>query len=346
MIIDDKDFEDMASSADPTDAQGQDGQTAQTGADTADTSTATGETEDDGLLSVVRDVVEANRTPEDQSASPAEGEEGADGDAASADDDDDFSNVPFSKHPDFRRLIRKKNEYREQAKAFEQDAVRYQNVQNFMDQNGLAAEEAADMLVVAGLMKTNPVEAWKRAKPTIQKLLIAAGEVLPDDLKARVQGGELSHDAALEVSRSRAMQASSQAQQSFETQRRQKQEQQTAASALTSAADAWETKRREKDPNFEAKQPLLMKELVYLQRVDGIPTDPAGVNAQLEKAYKAVKLPAAPVAATTGGPARPAPGQKKAITPIRGGQVAGGAKPEVKSTMDVVANVLAKRRSA
>lgn len=346
MPIDDKDFEDMASSADPTDAQGQGEQAAQTGADAADTSTATGETEDDGLLSVVRDVVDASRQPDEQSASPAEGEEGADGDAADADDEDDYSKVPFSKHPDFRRLVRKKNEYREKARAFEQDAVRYQNVQNFMDQNGLAAEEAADMLVVAGLMKTDPVEAWKRAKPTIQKLLIAAGEVLPDDLKARVQNGELSQDAALEVSRSRAMQASSQARQSFETQRRQKQEQQNAASALTTAAETWEEKRRAKDPNFEAKVPLLMKELAYLQRVDGIPSDPAGVNAQLDKAYKAVKLPAVTAPTTTTAPARPAPGQKKAVTPIRGGQVAGGAKPEVKSTMDVVTNVLAKRRSA
>lgn len=342
MPFDDKEFEDMASSADPKDAQEPiDGKVDPVAAD-ADTSPATGETEDDGLLSVVRDVVDANRKPEEQTASPAEGEED-EGQAQADQDDDDYSNVPFSKHPDFRKLVRKKNEYRDKAQAFEQDAVRYQNVQNFMDQNGLTAEEAADGLTTFALAKTNPVEAWKQAKPWVQKLLVAAGEVLPDDLKARVQAGELSNDAALEVSRTRAMSNSMQATQSFQEQRRQKQEQTSAASAITQAATDWEEDRRKKDPNFEAKMPLLMREVAFLQRRDGVPKTPEGVREQLKAAYKGIVLPAAPAAPTP----RPAVGQvKKPITPVRGGQVAGGAKPEINSTMDVLQNVMAKRRSA
>ena len=338
MPVDDNEIEDMTSSVDPTDAQEPNGLVPDPAAVAADTSTATGATEDDGLLSVVRDVVDASRKPEEQTASPAEGEEEP-GPAADA-DEDDYSKVPFSKHPDFRKLVRTKNEYREKAKVFEQDAVRYQNVQNFMDQNGLSAEEAADMLIMAGLMKTNPVEAWKRARPTIQALLRAAGEVLDDDLKTRVQAGELSHDAALEVSRSRAMSTSVQATRSFEEQRRQKQEQTSTASAIAQTANDWEAERRAKDPNFEAKMPLLMREVAFLQRAEGVPNTPEGVKAQLAKAYKGIVVPAAPAAQ------RPTPAQKKAITPIRGGQVAGGAKPEVKDTMDVLKNVMAARRSA
>lgn len=333
--LDDKDFEEMASSADLTDAQGLDGQQVEQVADNADTSTATGETEDDGLLSVVRDVVDSSRQTE-ETASPAE-TEASDQNAAET-DDDNYDNVPFSKHPDFKRLVRKKNEYRDQAQAYQQDAVRYQNVQNFMDQNGLDADEAADLLIIGGLMKTNPVEAWNRAKPVIQKLLIAAGEVLPEDLKGRVHSGEMSQEAALEVSRTRAMQQSMHATRSFEDQRRQQHEQQTAANALTQTAESWETERRAKDPNFDAKMPLIMREVAFLQRSEGIPNTPQGVQAMLQKAYKAVVLPA---------PATPRQVTKKVpITPVRGGQVAGGAKPAVNSTMDVLNNVLAASRGA
>ena len=330
---DDKDFEDMAPSADPVlDAPAADAPKAEA-AEAAEPSPATGETEEDGLLSVVRDVVDANRKPDDQTAPPAEGEEDPDlgGAPPKAQDDEDYSDVPFHKHPRFQQLLRK-------AKAHEQDAGRYQNVQNFMDQNGLGAEEAADLLVIGGLMKTNPSEAWKRMKPTIQKLLVAAGEVLDPELAARVQRGEINQAAALEVSRSRALAQSVQATQSFQDRRRQQTEQQSAGQAIAQAATDWEGERRAKDPNFEAKMPLLMKEVAYLQRVEGVPNTAEGVRAQLAKAYKGVVLPAS---AATPTPAAPAP--KKAITPIRGGAVAGGAKPEINSTMDVLKARMAKR---
>lgn len=341
MPLDDKDFEDMASSATSTDAPQPDDANVAAAADAANSSTATpGETEDEGLLSVVRDVVDANRKPEDQAAPPAAGEE--DQVEAGAEKEDDYSDVPFNTHPRFKKLIRERNDLREKAQSFEQDAVRYQNVQSFMDQNGLSAEEAANGLTTFALAKTNPVEAWKQAKPWVQQLLKAAGEVLPDDIKARVQAGEMSHEAALEVSRSRAMSTSMQATQSFQEQRRQKEQETSTASAITQAANDWEADRRVKDPNFEAKMPLLMREVAFLQRRDGVPNTPEGVKEQLKAAYKSIVLPAAPAVTAQ----RPAPAAKKAITPVRGGQVAGGAAPEVKSTMDVLNNVMAKRRSA
>lgn len=333
---DDKDFEDMASSADLEDAQELDTVEDIEAVEDADTSTATSETEDDSLLAVVRDVVEGKQT--DDEASQAENEETVEEGADQSDDDDDnYENVPFNKHPDFRRLVRKKNEFRDQAKAYEQDAIRYQNVQSFLDQHGVEAEEAAELLLIGGLMKTNPAEAWKRAKPAIQQLLIAAGEVLPNDLVSRVQAGEMSQEAALEVSRTRAMQQSMTTMQSFEAQRRQQQQHMEAVNSLRQTANDWETDRRAKDPNFEAKMPLIMREVAYLQRVEGVPNTPEGVKAQLQKAYKA---------AATVAPS-PAPAAKKrAITPVRGGQVAGGAKPAVNSTMDVVNSVLAASRGA
>lgn len=291
----------------------------------AKSSTATGENEDKDLLSVVRDVVDKSKTAASP-ASPAEGEEekSEDDKAAKKPDDENYSDVPFHRHPRFQQLLRK-------SKALEVDAVRYQNVQKFLDENGLNADEASDLLVIGALMKTNPAEAWKRMKPHVQQVLIAAGEVLPEDLQTRVQQGELSHEAALEVSRHRATAQSVQAAQSFREQQEQRRQQQATVSAVQEAAVSWEEDRRRKDPNFEAKLEPLMKEVAWLQAKEGKPATPEGVKDQLQRAYKAVN-----VTITPAQPTAPAPRPKPAITPIRGGQVAGNTRPSEMTTLDIV----------
>ncbi|QIG74381.1 hypothetical protein EVC08_069 [Rhizobium phage RHph_N65] len=321
----DDNIQDLEPSTDPTlDENSQPGASGK--ADDAVSSPATGE-EDADLLSVVRDVVKESRASD--TASPAEGEE-ENGQAAGAkkEDDENFSDVPFHKHPRFQQLLRK-------SKTFEQDAIRYQNVQGFLDREGLSAEEAADGLVIMGLMKTNPAEAWARLQPTLQKLAVAAGVILSDDLQARVQKGELTSDAALEISRARAQASSVQAAQSFQEQRRRQQEQTSFAQSLTDAASAWEQDRMAKDPNFGAKQELLMKEVAYLHLKEGRPDTPAGVTAQLQKAYKAVNA--------TFRPAPPPPSPRPAARPVTGGQVAGNQRPAAMSTLDIVR---ANRRSS
>lgn len=294
--------------------------------DDANSSTATGE-DDASLLSVVRNVVGQEDEEGDPTASPAEGEEEKENDdtALAEEDDENYSDVPFHKHPRFQQLLRK-------SKAYEQDAQRYQNVQTFIDQHGLSAEEAADGLVIMSLMKTNPAEAWKRLRPTVQNLLIAAGEVIPQDLQAKVQKGEMSQQAALEVSRARAQVQSQQAYQSFEQQRTQRQQAVSATQALVGAADAWEAERRRKDPNFDAKQEPLMKEVLFIQQKEGKATTAEGVRDQLNRAYKAVTLSA---------PKKAAPAQRTAPRTNMSGQVAGNQRPARKSTLDIINSVVA-----
>lgn len=286
----------------------------------AASSPATGENDDD-LLNVVRDAVTESKG---QAASPADG--GNDGQSTDdklpkEQDDEAYSDVPFHKHPRFQQLLRQRN-------GFRQDAERYQNVQTFLDQNGLSAEEAADGMVVMSLMKTNPVEAWKRVKPTIQKLLVAAGEVLPDDLRQMVAEGKMDQVAALEVSRARAGVSASETQMSFAEQQRQRRAERDTRTALGGAAGDWEANRRKKDPNFDAKFVPLQKEVLFLQRTEGVPNTPEGVKAQLEKAYKAVNEALKPVA--------PPPRRKPEIKPVRGGEVAGNQRPAEQSTLDIV----------
>lgn len=307
---------DEQQSADPAKAE------PQKDAEGANSSDATGEKDGD-LLSVVRDVVDKSK-PKSDPASPADGEEDGDqGDKqAKKQDDESYTDVPFHKHPRFQHLLRK-------SKTFEQDAVRYRNVQNFIDQQGLTSDEAAELLIVGGLRKTDPVATWQRIKPWVQQLLIDAGEVLPDDLQQRVQTGELSREAAFEISRTKAAHQSMQTTQSFRQQQEERRRQQEAGAAVTGAAQSWEAERRQRDPNFDAKIEPLMKEVAYLQVKEGKPATPEGVREQLQKAYKAVNaafVAPKPVQQT----ARPA------LRPVTGGQVAGNQQPKGATTLDIV----------
>lgn len=303
-------------------------------ADSSTASDVSNTVADEDSLSVVRDVVDKNRPKAEAAASSATGEEDGgdpgDSEEPKEQDNENYSDVPFNKHPRFQEVLGK-------LKASEVDATRYRNVQNFIDSQGLSANEAADGLAVMGLMKTNPVEAWKRLQPTVQKLLVAAGVVLPDDLKARVQAGEISQEAALEVSRSRAAVQSVQVQQTFDQQRAETQRKADAAAALVNAAQAWESDRQVKDPNFAAKLPALQKEVAWLQATEGRPDTPDGVKAQLKKAYDAVNA-SQPAITTT-------PRLKPAITPVNGGQVNGSVRPAPKNTLDIIQSVVAARHA-
>lgn len=301
----------------------------------ADSSDAHGDKDAKPLTSIVRDVVAAKKASEAKAdaASPAEGQnEGQETDkkAAKEPDDENYSDAPFHKHPRFQHLFRR-------MKSYEQDAVRYRNIDTFLRNNGLQSEEAAEALVIAGLLKTNSTEAWKRLKPIVQNLIIAAGEVVPDDLAPRVQAGELSREAAIEIARARASVGSMERQRQFETQQAQQRQMEAHAASLMGAAGDWEADRRKKDPNFEAKAKLLRAEVLDLQRTEGVPNTPDGVRAMLDKAYKAIVLPA---------PATPAPAPQAKRPVPASSNASGNHAPAPSSTLDVVRATRAKLRGA
>lgn len=282
---------------------------------------------DEGLLAVVRDAV--NKSKPAEAASPADedsddpntaeaSDETQAGEAETESDNESFSDVPFHNHPRFKQLIAQRDQ-------FKGDAEQYQKVQAFLDQNSLNPEEAAEGLTLMALMKHSPQEAWKRLKPRIQQLLVEAGEVLPNDLTERVRRGELTREAALEMSRLRATQDSSKRLREHEDTVRQREQQNQAVMGLRTAAADWETRMRGTDADFDAKLEALQKEVIWLQRRDGVPRDPEGVQRQLQAAYQAVNktLSASQV-------------RKPEKRPVTGGRVAGTPRAEPKSMLDLV----------
>lgn len=293
--------------------------------DPAASSPATGET-DDELLSVARDAIAKERQTGD-AASPADGENtdqdpDEEDDGPKKEDDENYSDVPFNKHPRFQHLLRK-------AKSNEQDAIRYRNVETFLRDNDLNDQEAANALKLAGLAKHSPVQAWEAIKPWVTDLLVAAGEILPDDLKQRVANGELTPDAAIEVSRARAAKNSVVTAREADTRRAQNSETAALATRIRTAAQSWEDNRTRKDPNFADKKQALLEKVVYLQSTEGVPNTEQGVRDQLNKAYKAVNESFRPAQQ---------PERRPEKRPVTGGQVAGNQRPanQSMSTLDII----------
>ena len=298
----------------------------------AESSTANDVT-DDGLLGVVRDVVKDRAEPVAAASSTDGGKVslGADGKPLPIEPDNEtFLDVPFNKHPRFQALISQRNALRE-------DAGRYQNVTNYLAENNLNAEEAANALATFAKAKVDPAGAFAELRPWLQKLLVAAGEVLPDDLRVRVEKGEMTAEVAQEVSRERAKVKSHESRQGFDAQRQQRTSQTNLVTELVGTADFWEKDRRAKDPNFAAKHPLLLREVAFLQQQEGKPKDKAGVLAQLTKAYDAVNK-------SFRAPAAAAAARRPAIKPVMGGAINGAAaQQKPRTTLDIVR---ANRRNA
>lgn len=291
-----------------------------------DSSSEATEDEQFDLLSVVRNAAEPEDEETEASSATTEDKSGeSDGSATASDtpqteqDDEDFSDVPFHNHPRFQKLIQQRN-------SFKEGAQQYQQVQEFLTENSVTADEAADALTLRALMKTDPQAAWDQLKPIAQQLLHDAGLALPEDLNQRVQQGELTKAAATEISRLRASQVTSQRNTEASRQQQAQQQQQQQVSAVRTAVGEWEMNTRGRDPDFEAKADDLQREILWLQNQEGRPSDPTGARAQLQKAYDAVNK-------RVSGAQKPKP----SVRPVTGGRSAGStgaSKPE--SMLDIV----------
>jgi len=308
---------------------------------TAESSPAkTSDTEPD-FLSVVRSVVEADDAAEakgeqpeaDPAAEPEPEPAASQADTTKSDaqgqaeqDDENFSDAPFHNHPRFKKLIAQRNEFRA---GHEQ----YRKIQDYLVENGLTGQEAAEGFEVMALLKRDPDAAWAKLKPIVQNLLLVTGQVLPDEMKARVQRGELSREAALELSRLRAGQQTAQQQREFERQRQEQMAAHAAAQAVKQEVGLWETAVRARDPDFDAKYDVIEGQVLRLQRAEGMPRTAAEAKAQLERAYQTANQMFA-----AQKPRRPE------VRPVTGGRTAGTPQAEPTSMEEVVRRALQATR--
>ena len=295
--------------------------------ESAESSPAESETEED-LLSVIQDAMQPDEEAEshseeqveelDEVAAASDTEEEADDSA----DDAEYDNVPFNKHPRFRKLLDERNAYKENADKFDV-------MQNYLSKNNLSGDEAAKGLEIMALMKNDPMAALTALKPYVQMLSETAGIMLPQDIQSRVDDGYLDEDAAKELSVARAEAARSKAQLDQVAQAQQNQQRQAVRNNLVDTANAWETKTRESDPDFDLKQDLIDARITAIVKEQGYARTPEQVLAIANQAYKDVNERF-----------QSKFGNMRPMKTASGGKLGGSPQAEPKSLAEAIGNAL------
>lgn len=175
--------------------------------------------------------------------------------------------VPFHNHPRWKEMISERE-------ALKPRAEQYDKIMNFMQQSSLSPEEMAEGMQVMAMMKNNPLEAYKAIKSYAERLAPYAGEVLPDDIRSKVDDGFIDSETAKEL-------AALKAEREFMAQRSQQAQEANAryqaeanAKAMHDAVVAWEVAEKSRDPDWSAKYEMVMDRTRILLQ-NGQPKSPS-----------------------------------------------------------------------
>lgn len=240
------------------------------------------------LLDVVKAAYEKGKPDSDSSAegdkrASAEGnvtDEKGDQDDSQAQKDDAqkaAEKLPFHNHPRWKEVNAK-------LKEAEPAADQYRKITTFMENNGLSQQEMVDGFKIMAMMKQEPAEAYKALKGYVEKLAPLAGEILPDELKRRVDDGFDSPETAQELARLRAKQDFEAAKQQEMAQRQEQQQAAERQQAMYSAVNAWEQAEQAKDPDWSAKYEMVNDRVMALLRTER----PASPSDAIEIARRAL----------------------------------------------------------
>lgn len=292
----------------------------------APTSSADSETEED-LLSVVQSAMEVEEPEEAESQSEEEVEGEYDGDAeplaASDDVDEDVSDkspVPYKR---FQEVIAEKNE-------FKHGADQFNKITDYLSHNNINADEASTGLQIMALMKNDPAKALEALTPFVNTLRELTGEVLPDDIRNRVDDGFMDEDAGRELSRARA-EADNQRRINDRVAAQQTNVQsQQHKDHLARTVTAWEDNARQNDPDYDLKQDEIDDRVRVLVSERGSPNTEEDAISMANEAYEAVNQRF-----------KARMGTKRAIRTASGGKLGGTPVAEPKSLLEAVQNAVA-----
>lgn len=256
------------------------------------------------LLDVVKNAVEPQEEDGATEASSAPDAEKSDTDASAdpedtSEDEESYDGLPFSRHPRFQKLVKQRKEFKAKAEDLEarmeplqQDAGRWANVTTFMQQNDISNDEMLDLFKFGALFKSDAGKALEMLRPYMDDLFRRTGIALPDDLSQAVEEGEITEARARELSRARAAQAEADARATRVEERSQARdtERQVAdrQAVILGAINDWEAAKKGKDPDFDAKQPLLADRTRALIAAQGQPQTREEAQAILDEAYRQV----------------------------------------------------------
>jgi hypothetical protein len=282
----------------------------QDASNTADSSTADQDAEKPSML----DAVKAALKPEGEQSSGSGDDKGAkeaadaatEGakDPAKAEEEDDLGEVTDEELKGYNHRTRRRvKQLIGKAKAFEQEleslkpaAEQMSKISSFVQENNLSREnlntlfDGAVKLKKGGLtdddfrtgvemmlaVNNDPARAYQLLTPLMLSLASLTGEVLSPELAAQVNAGQITEEAALEISRSRAgrvvqthQQTEAEKRAEAEAEEQRKASLQTQGDAVGSAITNWEKSWKTSDPDHSHKYALWRDKMdVYIARIE------------------------------------------------------------------------------
>lgn len=258
-------------------------------------------------------------------ASPAVGEPGEVKEPdASKPKVDDYAEVPFNKHPRFRQLLKERRTLQDQlaerdaelVKLKETGGPQQESLQRFtrfteaVRSADLNAKEVNDGFAIMAAMKRDPEKALQMIEPYVHALLVSTGRKLDGDLAKKVQDGAVDQETASQLQRERHTRARLETQTQGQQTALERSEEQRRTEALvqsvTTAVSSWED-RQKTDPDYQKKQPLVIREIGWLMQQKGYPQTPEQAVAMAEEAKRTVEknlsslIPRQAVRTVTGG---------------------------------------------
>lgn len=187
----------------------------------------------------------------------------------------------FAKHPAWQRILKERD-------ANKYQATQYRQVQDFLDNNGVSGNDAAEALKLTALVYTNPQEALKRIDAFRADLAVRVGAELPSDLSEAVKAGQISEAHAKELSTARLKATDAEARAQNQEERISQSDNAREFEERGRVFDGWSATTGKTDPDLAKKLPLMNGILAQLKTTHGAPKDSNDVIQRLNFAHKEV----------------------------------------------------------
>ena len=247
---------------------------------------------EESLLSVVQDALPAEEEVQQAEEEvlqeePEEVMEVKSEETAEA-ESEDFSDVPFNKHPRFRKLIAEKNEQKELATKYQTDSEQYKKITNFIELNNLTAKDAVEGFKLMAMLRNNPEEGYKRLQAHMDNVGKLTGQNLPEDIQSKVDDGFLDEDAAKELSQARASLSRERSMRQHSQKRFSNAAQSASEERLSNTIKTWGEATLTNDPDFSLKQDEFNDRISALVSERGKPKSPEDVLSIANDAYDTI----------------------------------------------------------
>jgi hypothetical protein len=282
-----------------------------------------------GLLEAVRNVVEVNpKSPEGEGTTAAPETTGSETDAQPSTDaldadptDEEIQALRPRTKARIEKLLAQRNDARSEADALKPDVAKWQQMDGYLKRHDLAPEDVNLLLGVGAALRRGDFQAFRDGvMPYLELCNQHLGLSLPPDLQDQVDTGEISQDAAKELSVARLTNARLQGQQQARTQAAQAAEQEAqqvrTAQVVTNAVMSWEADVKARDPDYAKKAQAVLRVSQALIAEHGRPTTAEAAVALANHAYEeATRMFAAAMPAPV--PTRPQPSGARAVSSAR-----------------------------